>query len=63
MISYLDKTFCSQEKCKNGACHRRLSSDIREGAKRHGLPLAFQDFLNTDCCKRAGGYKEEKGSD
>ena len=43
MYSYQDKTFCASIDCKNN-CGRKLTDEIREGARKMQMPLSLGYF-------------------
>lgn len=57
MICYKDMTFCVNEKC-NKKCHKYLTCEIEQAAKKFGLPLAVSSFI---CLNQGedGVYKME----
>lgn len=52
MICYRDRTFCSML-CANYACHRLVTVEVEESAKKEGLDLCLA-MMKTENC----GYKK-----
>lgn len=48
MITYRDRTFCSNRDCKK-ECFRKLTPEIEKAAELHGLPIAMSEFICLDC--------------
>ena len=52
MLCYKDKTFCKSD-CVNAECHRYLSEEIRQGARRwwnhdpDNAPIAMANFSSN----------------
>lgn len=44
MITYRDRTFCSNRECKRD-CYRKLTPAIERAAEQYGLPIAVSDFI------------------
>lgn len=44
MPTYRDMTFCANTQC-NKKCHKYLTCEIEEAAKKFGLPLAVASFI------------------
>lgn len=47
-ITYKDKTFCINEKCKK-KCNRYLTPEIIAAAEQYGLPVAVAELICLDC--------------
>lgn len=47
MSTYRDMTFCVNTQC-NKKCHKYLTCEIEEAAKKFGLPLAVASFICLD---------------
>jgi hypothetical protein len=56
MLSYKDKTFCVSDDCNND-CDRKLTDEIKEGAKKSGLPLSVGYFCGLPEWWNKGNYK------
>ena len=48
MITYRDRTFCSNRDCKK-ECFRKLTPEIEKAAEQYGLPIAMSEFICLDC--------------
>lgn len=44
MITYRDRTFCSNRECKRD-CFRKLTPEIERAAEAFGLPIAVSEFI------------------
>lgn len=47
MICYKDQTYCASPECVN-ACGRKLTDQVRDGAKRAGLPISQAYYCDED---------------
>ena len=63
MICYKDKAFCSSTECVNKECHRFLSLEVLEGARKwwgsDGAPIASSDF-HEGCSGFVRGSDKER---
>lgn len=47
MICYKDRTFCCSPNCTN-ECGRKLTEEVKEEAKKVGLPICVSMFCSKD---------------
>jgi len=61
MMCFADKTFCPFLECKNTACNRRLTAEVKAAAKRwfgsDDAPISY--YAEKPDCFEGGGLEND----
>ena len=61
MICYMDRSFCISPNCEN-KCGRKLTDEVRDGARRKRLPICTGYFCDKPVWHEAQRAADDDGS-